>query len=228
MTLQTLDMQTRETPRFSIIVMHGLGSSSDDLAPLCQALDLRPVVERVGGLRFVLPDAPVIPVTINNGMAMPAWYDIRHGDLRQREDAEGLRQSQALIEELIQREEQEHGIPPERVVLAGFSQGCAMTLLTGLRHARPLAGLVGLSGYLPMLDSTEAERHAANANTPVFLAHGDHDPVVPPARALAALAELQRLNQPVSWQTYPMGHEVCQEEVSDLTQWLCELLVKIG
>lgn len=226
MTLDTLEMQTRETPRFSIIVMHGLGSSAEDLAPLCQSLDLRPVVQRAGGLRFVLPNAPQIPVTINSGMRMPAWYDIRHGDLSQREDAQGLRSSQALIEQLIQQEEQEHGIPPERVVLAGFSQGCAMTLLTGLRHPRRLAGLVGLSGYLPLLESTEAERHAANAQTPIFLAHGDHDPVVQPARAMAALAELQRLDYAVQWQTYPMGHEVCQEEISDLQQWLCECLLK--
>ncbi|WAC74665.1 prolyl oligopeptidase family serine peptidase [Roseateles sp. SL47] len=225
MPLETLELQTRETPLFSVIVLHGLGSSGDDLAPVCQAMDLSPVLAR-GGLRFVLPNAPVIPVTINSGMRMPAWYDIRHGDLRQREDADGLRQSQALIEELIEREEQEHGIPPHRVVLMGFSQGCAMTLLTGLRYSRRLAGLVGLSGYLPLLESTEAERHPANASTPIFLAHGDEDPVVLPARALASLAELQRLNYPVQWQTYPMGHEVSREEIDALQQWLSKLLLQ--
>jgi len=227
MALETIELQTRETPRFSVIVLHGLGADGNDFVPVCQALDLSPVLAK-GGVRFVLPSAPVIPVTINSGMRMRAWYDIRHGDLRQREDADGLRQSQALIDALIEREATEHGIPPERVVLAGFSQGCAMTLLTGLRHPARLAGLIGLSGYLPMLDSTEQERHAANADTPIFLAHGDHDPVVPPARAMASLAELQRLHYPVQWQTYPMGHEVCAEEIEAIQDWLVKVLLQAG
>ncbi|SEK68344.1 phospholipase/carboxylesterase [Roseateles sp. YR242] len=227
MALETIELQTRETPRFSIIVLHGLGADGNDFVPVCQALDLSPVLAK-GGLRFVLPTAPTIPVTINNGMRMRAWYDIRHGDLRQREDAEGLRRSQLLVNELIEREGRERGIPPERIVLMGFSQGCAMTLLTGLRYPHRLAGLVGLSGYLPLLDSTEQERHPANAATPIFLAHGDNDPIVAPARAQASLDELQRLNYPVQWQTYPMGHEVSMEEIQALQNWLNALLIQEG
>ncbi len=223
MTLETIELQTRETPRFSIIVLHGLGADGNDFVPVCQAMDLSPVLAH-GGLRFVLPNAPHIPVTINNGMRMPAWYDIRHGDLSQREDAAGLRQSQAQIEALIEREAREHQIPPERVVLAGFSQGCAMTLMTGLRHSRRLAGLVGLSGYLPLLAQTEAERHEANARTPIFLAHGDADGIVAPARAQASLQELQRLGYDVQWQSYPMGHEVSMAEIEDLRDWLIRTL----
>lgn len=223
MNLETIELQTRETPRFSILVLHGLGADGNDFVPVCQALDLSPVLAH-GGLRIVLPSAPQIPVTINNGMRMRAWYDIRHGDLRQREDADGLRASQALIDDLIERQEREHGIPPERVVLMGFSQGCAMTLMTGLRHAKRLAGLVGLSGYLPLLETTEAERHPANAATPIFLAHGSSDGVVVPARAHASLAELQRLGHEVEWHEYPMGHEVSMEEIQDLQAWLIKTL----
>ncbi|OWQ86845.1 carboxylesterase [Roseateles aquatilis] len=223
MTLETIELQTRETPRFSIVVLHGLGADGNDFVPVCQALDLRAVMAR-GGLRFVLPSAPEIPVTINNGMRMRAWYDIRHGDLSQREDADGLRVSQALIEDLIAREEREHGIPPERVVLMGFSQGCAMTLMTGLRYPKRLAGLVGLSGYLPLLGTTEAERGAANVATPIFLAHGSGDGVVVPARAQASLAELRRLGHDVEWHEYPMAHEVSMEEIQDLQAWLVKTL----
>lgn len=223
MTLETIELQTRETPRFSIIVLHGLGADGNDFVPVCQALDLSPVLAH-GGLRFVLPSAPVIPVTINTGIRMRAWYDIRHGDLRQREDAEGLRASQALVQALIEQEEERHGIPAERVVLAGFSQGCAMTLLSGLRHPKRLAGLIGLSGYLPMLDRTEAERSEANRDTPIFLAHGTQDGVVPYARAQASLAELQRLGSPVEWHDYPMGHEVNAQEIQDLQAWLVRTL----
>ncbi len=218
-SLATIELQTRETPRFSILVLHGLGADGNDFVPVCQALDLRPVLAH-GGLRFVLPTAPEIPVTLNGGMRMRAWYDIRNGDLTRREDADGVRASQALIEDLIAREEREHGIPPERVVLMGFSQGCAMTLMTGLRHPRKLAGLVGLSGYLPLLETTEAERHAANADTPIFMAHGTNDGVVVPARAQASLAELRRLGHEVEWHEYPMAHEVSMDEIQALQAWL--------
>ena len=223
MTLETIELQTREAPRFSLLVLHGLGADGNDFVPVVQALDLSPVLAQ-GGLRVVLPSAPEIPVTINSGMRMRAWYDIRHGDLSQREDADGLRASQALIEELIAREEREFGIPPERVVLMGFSQGCAMTLMTGLRYPRRLAGLVGLSGYLPLLDTTEAQRSPANAATPIFLAHGTGDGVVLPARAQASLAELRRLGHAVDWHEYPMAHEVSMDEIQALQAWLVKTL----
>ncbi len=223
MNLETIELQTRETPRFSLLVLHGLGADGNDFVPVVQALDLTPVLA-LGGLRVVLPSAPQIPVTINGGMRMRAWYDIRHGDLSQREDADGLRVSQQLVEDLIAREEREFGIPPERVVLMGFSQGCAMTLMTGLRYPKRLAGLVGLSGYLPVLATTEAERHDANARTPIFLAHGSSDGVVVPARAQASLEELRRLGYEVEWHEYPMAHEVSADEIQDLTAWLVKTL----
>ncbi|MFX1679801.1 alpha/beta hydrolase [Mitsuaria sp. CC2] len=223
MNLETIELQTKEAPRFSLLVLHGLGADGNDFVPVVQALDLSPVLA-LGGLRVVLPSAPQIPVTINGGMRMRAWYDIRHGDLSQREDADGLRVSQRLIEDLIAREESEVGIPPERVVLMGFSQGCAMTLMTGLRYPKRLAGLVGLSGYLPVLDATEAERNAANADTPIFLAHGSNDGVVVPARAHASLAELRRLDYDVEWHEYPMAHEVGMDEIQALQAWLVKTL----
>lgn len=223
MNLDTIELQTREAPRFSLIVLHGLGADGNDFVPVVQALDLSPLLAH-GGLRVVLPSAPEIPVTINGGMRMRAWYDIRHGDLSQREDADGLRASQRLIEDLLAREERDVGIPPERVVLMGFSQGCAMTLMTGLRYPKRLAGLVGLSGYLPVLATTEAERASANAATPIFLAHGSADGVVAPARAQASLAELRRLGYDVDWHEYPMAHEVSMDEIQALQAWLVKTL----
>lgn len=223
MTLETLELQTPATPTASIIVLHGLGADGHDFEPVCQALDLRPLLADGGGLRFVLPHAPVIPVTINGGYPMRAWYDIRDGALDQREDAQGLRQSLTAVEDLIEREI-ERGVPAARIVLMGFSQGCAMTLLTGLRCRHKLAGLVGLSGYLPLLDSTEAERSAANQATPIFLAHGRQDQVVPLARAQAARAELERLGYQLQWQDYAMGHEVHPDEIAALQAWLLRVL----
>ncbi|HEX2012464.1 MAG TPA: dienelactone hydrolase family protein [Roseateles sp.] len=223
MTLETLELQTPATPTASIIVLHGLGADGHDFEPVCQALDLRPLLADGGGLRFVLPHAPVIPVTINGGYPMRAWYDIRDGALDQREDARGLRQSLTAVEDLIEREI-ERGVPAARIVLMGFSQGCAMTLLTGLRCRHKLAGLVGLSGYLPLQDSTEAERSAANQATPIFLAHGRQDQVVPLARAQAARAELERLGYQLQWQDYAMGHEVHPDEIAALQAWLLRVL----
>lgn len=219
MELELIELQTEAEPRASLIVLHGLGADGHDFVPVCQALDLA----ALGGLRCVLPSAPVMPVTINGGHAMRAWFDIRHTNLGREEDEAGLRASQQAIEALIARE-LERGIPAERIVLMGFSQGCAMTLLTGLRLPQRLGALVGLSGYLPLLALTEAERHAANQHTPIFLAHGSHDPVVAPARAEAARAELQRLGYALQWQEYPMGHEVCEQEIDDLSAFLLRVL----
>jgi phospholipase/carboxylesterase len=217
--LDTVELQTPDTPSASIIVLHGLGSDGHDFEPVCESMDLR----AVGGVRFVLPHAPVIPVTINGGYPMRAWYDIRNAALDQREDADGLRASVLSVNALIAREV-ERGIAPERIVLMGFSQGCAMTLLTGLRYPERLAGLVGLSGYLPLLATTEAERSPANADVPIFLAHGRQDPVVPMARALAARAELERLGYAVQWQDYPMPHSVHPDEITALQTWLLRVL----
>lgn len=213
----TIEAHTGDKPVASLIILHGLGASGDDFIPLAKALDL----SAIGPVRFVMPQAPVRPVTINGGHAMPAWYDI-YPD-RRVEDEAGLRASQALVEALLAREAA-RGVPAERTVLAGFSQGCAMALLTGLRHAHRLAGVVGMSGYLPLADKTVAERHPANAHTPIFLAHGTQDDIVVPARAEASRDALQAMGQNVAWHTYPMGHSLCQPEVDDLNDWLLTVL----
>ncbi|MBL8302092.1 MAG: prolyl oligopeptidase family serine peptidase [Ideonella sp.] len=221
MTLRTQERQTGAVPTASIIVLHGLGADGNDFVPLVDELDL----SAVGAVRYVFPDAPMRPVTINNGYVMRAWYDILAlgGPQARREDEAGLRASQAEVEALIAHEVA-RGIPASRIVLMGFSQGCAMTLMTGLRHPVRLAGLVGLSGYLPLADTTAAERHAANADTPLFLVHGRHDPVIPIARALASRDALQALGQPVEWHDYPMEHAVCGPEVADLGRFLRRVL----
>lgn len=219
MTLQTIELETAPNPTASIIVLHGLGADGNDFVPIAEELRL----DAVGPVRFVFPHAPVRPVTINGGMAMRAWYDLLHADLVRREDEAGLRASQRDIEALIAKE-RERGIAASRIVLAGFSQGCAMTLLTGLRHTERLAGLVGLSGYLPLADTAAAERSAASMALPVFLAHGIGDSVVPLARAAAARDTLQTLGCVVDWHEYPMAHSVCAQEVSDLNRWLLKVL----
>ena len=217
--LETLDKQTGPAPRASVIVLHGLGADGNDFVPIAQELDLSPV----GDVRFVFPHAPVIPVTINGGYEMRAWYDILGADLVQREDEKGLRSSLAQVEALIAREKS-RGIPSRRIVLAGFSQGCAMALLTGLRHREQLGGIAGLSGYLPLAATTAAERHAANTATPIFLAHGKMDPVVPLDRALVSREALKALGYAVDWHEYPMAHSVCMEEIADLNRWLLSVL----
>lgn len=219
MQLQTLEVETAPGPRAAVVLMHGLGADGSDFVPIASELELA----AVGPVRFVFPNAPIIPVTINGGYRMPAWYDIIGADLVRREDENGLRQSQAAIEALIAREKA-RGIPVNRIVLAGFSQGCAMALMTGLRHPEALAGIVGLSGYLPLADMTAAERHPANAATRVFMAHGSLDEVVPLARASASRDLLADLGYTVDWHDYPMPHSVCQEEIVDLNRWLLEVL----
>src|SRR5690606_13767430 len=172
----------------------------------------------------VFPHAPMRPVTINNGMTMRAWYDIYMADLVRREDAEGLRASEQAVRALIAREN-ERGIPTERIVLAGFSQGCAMSLQTGLRYPEKLAGIIGLSGYLPLASLAPAERHEANAGTPILLAHGTMDPVVAYERGQATLEALTAMGCDVRFKSYPMPHAVCQEEVRDIADFLREIIV---
>ena len=217
MPLRTIEIETGDYPRATVMLMHGLGADGNDFVPLVQELDLA----AVGPVRFVFPNAPVMPVSLNGGYVMPAWYDI-HPD-RSREDEAGLRRSQAAIEELLAREKV-RGIPARRIVLAGFSQGCAMALMTGLRHAEALAGIVGLSGYLPLAGLTAAERSAANQATPIFMAHGEQDEMVVMPRATASRDALQALGYNVQWQQYPMPRSVCMEEVADLNRWLLQVL----
>jgi phospholipase/carboxylesterase len=219
MALQTLELQTGPNPGACIIVLHGLGADGNDFVPIAQELDL----SSVGDVRFVFPHAPVRPVTINGGYEMRAWYDILGTEAVRREDEVGLRESMAQVQALLDGQAA-RGIAFKRTVLMGFSQGCAMTLLTGLRAPRRLAGLVGLSGYLPLAASTEAERSAANSDVPIFLAHGNHDPMIEPARATTSRDALEALGYKVQWHEYPMEHSVCAEEVADLNRWLLEVL----
>ena len=219
MTLRVFEAQTGEDPVATIIIMHGLGADGRDFVPIAEQLDL----SSVGPVRFLFPYAPVIPVTINGGMEMPAWYDILAADLVRREDEAGLRKSQAAIEELIAHEKS-RGIPAGRIVIAGFSQGCAMAFMVGLRHAEPLAGIVGMSGYLPLAALTAAERSPAGQNVPLFMGHGRRDGVVVLDRATASRDALQALGYTVEWHDYPMEHSVCPEEVADLEAWLQRVL----
>lgn len=213
--LETISRETAPNPRASVIVLHGLGADGNDFVPVARELNL----SSVGPVRFVFPHAPIIPVTINGGYEMRAWYDILGADLVQREDEAGLRTSLAAVDALIENEKA-RGIRADRIVLAGFSQGCAMALLTGLRHRERLGGIVGLSGYLPLAATTGAERHAANSATPIFLAHGRSDPVVPLARAVASRDALQALGYDVEWHEYAMAHSLCAPEIADLNGWL--------
>ena len=210
-------------PAASIIVLHGLGADGNDFVPIARELDLR----ALGPVRYVFPSAPVLPVTLNGGYRMRAWYDIHppsaNPAVPRLEDEAGLRAAQGLVQGLIDREVT-RGVPAHRIVLMGFSQGCAMTLMTGLRAPQRLAGLVGLSGYLPIAETTAAERGEANRDTPIFLAHGEDDPMVTIDRAIASRDELQRLGYAVEWHSYPMEHTVSTQEVDDLNVWLLKVL----
>ena len=219
--LETIEIETGPQPTATIIVLHGLGADGNDFVPFASELQL----QAVGPVRFVFPNAPVMPVTINNGYRMPAWYDIFAPDLVRREDEAGLRRSMAAVEAVLANEKA-RGIAAHRIVLAGFSQGCAMALMTGVRHKERLAGIVGMSGYLPLAATTAAERSPANAATPVFLAHGRQDPVVVIERGQASREALQQLGYPVEWHDYPMAHSVCAQEVADLNGWLLRVLAK--
>lgn len=222
MTLEVLEAQTGkagDSPAATVLIMHGLGADGHDFVPIAQQLDL----SCVGPVRFLFPFAPVIPVTINGGMAMPAWYDILAADLVRREDEAGLRRSQASIEALIANEKS-RGMPASRIVVAGFSQGCAMALMVGLRHTERLAGIVGLSGYLPLADKTAAQRSSASLQTPIFMGHGTRDGVVTLPRATASRDALKAMGYAVDWHDYPMEHSVCPQEVTDLGAWLRRVL----
>jgi phospholipase/carboxylesterase len=217
--LETIQVDTGPNPTASVIWLHGLGASGDDFVPIVRELDL----SGLPAIRFIFPHAPTMPVTVNNGYVMRAWYDIIGADLSRREDEKGLRASQAMVEQLI-AQEKSRGVPAERIVLAGFSQGCAMTLQTGLRHPEKLAGLLCLSGYVPLHTTIAAERNAANQQTPIFLAHGRGDQVIPVIRAEQSRDLLKSLGYDVEWHEYMMPHSVCQEEVEDIGAWFRRVL----
>jgi len=212
--LEAIEVETAAAPRAAAIWMHGLGADGHDFEPIVPELDLGDV----GGVRFVFPHAPLRPVTINGGAVMRAWYDVMNASGVRREDEPGVRQSQRAIEALIAREKQ-RGLPAERIVLAGFSQGGAMALHTGLRHPERLAGLAVLSSFLPLPDTVAAEASPANRDVPIFMAHGTQDPMIPLARARDARDRLLALGYPVEWHEYRMPHAVSAEEIADLSAW---------
>lgn len=187
-----------------------------------------PIVGELGlpqapAVRFVFPHAPMIPVTVNNGYVMRAWYDISFDGVDRRPDEGGIRASQAAVEALIAREKS-RGIAAERIVIAGFSQGGAITLQTGLRYAERLAGLMVLSSYLPLAASVAEERSTANAATPIFMAHGRYDPMIAMPLAQNSVTRLTELGYAVEWHEYPMQHSVCAEEIGDISRWLQRVL----
>nr|WP_315258121.1 alpha/beta hydrolase [uncultured Duganella sp.] len=217
--LQTIEKETGPNPSVAIIWMHGLGADANDFVPMLQELDLAGLPP----IRFIFPNAETMPVTINGGYVMRSWYDIVHTDLGRQEDEAGLRASQLKVEALMARENA-RGIPNERIILAGFSQGCAMTLQTGLRQKTRLAGMLCLSGYLPLVAQAGAEHTPESQATPVFLAHGRMDPVVPLARASASRDQLAQWGYQVEWHEYAMQHSLCQQEVDDISAWLKRVL----
>lgn len=219
MDTDPLVFDTGANPRAAVIVMHGLGADGNDFVPVCEMLRL----DAIGPVRFVFPHAPVRPVTINNGYRMRAWYDILGFGGASGEDESGLRESQVIVDGLV-AQQVGVGIPASRIVLAGFSQGCAMALMAGLRYRQRLAGIAGLSGYLPLAGLTAAERSDANRDVPVFLAHGRQDGIVAIARAEASRDALVALGYAVEWHEYPIEHTVSVEEVADLGRWLGRVL----
>ncbi|MBO9829353.1 alpha/beta hydrolase [Xanthomonas sp. A2111] len=213
--LETVEHETGAAPAWTVLWLHGLGADGNDFAPLVPEL-VRP---HWPALRFVFPHAPVRPVTVNNGVRMRAWYDIVSMDFSNRADSAGVAESVAQVEELIAREDA-RGVPAERLLLAGFSQGGAITLAAGLRRERPLAGLIGLSTYLPELESVARWHAPAALRQPLFMAHGQGDPVIPQTYAERTAQTLQALGMPVQWRRYPMAHQVCAEEIADLGDWM--------
>jgi phospholipase/carboxylesterase len=217
--LETVEVETGAAPRAAILWLHGLGADGHDFEPIVPELNLPPTLP----VRIVFPHAPMRPVTINRGMVMRAWYDVREDGGERREDEAGVRASQKLIEALIDRE-QSRGVAASRLVLAGFSQGGAMALHTGLRHPERLAGVLALSCFLPLADKLADEASPANRDGPIFLAHGTHDAVIPISRARRARTVLEGLGYRVEWREYPMPHAVCPEEIADVGRWLREVL----
>jgi len=218
MTLETIEIETGPQPIAAVIWLHGLGADGSDFEPVVPELRL-PASKPV---RFIFPNAPQRPVTINMGMRMPAWYDILQlgGGA---EDESGIRESQAQVEKLIAREGT-RGIPARKIVLAGFSQGGAVVLQTGLRHAERLAGVMALSTYLPLLQTLGKERAAINNDLPIFMAHGSVDPMIPMARAMQSRDALLAFGYPAEWRDYPMPHSVCPQEIADIAGFLLRIL----
>ncbi|TAH12762.1 MAG: alpha/beta fold hydrolase [Curvibacter sp.] len=217
--LPRIELESAPNPTAAVIWLHGLGADGNDFAGLVPELDL----EGCPPIRFIFPHAPSIPITINGGYVMPGWYDLYGMDLVSRQDDRGIQKSEWAINALIENEVA-RGIPYERIVLAGFSQGCAMALHTALRLPHKIAGVMALSGYLPLADRFPSERHAANAHTPIFMAHGTQDQVVVIQRGEESRDALAKLGHPVQWHTYPMPHSVHPREIADIAAFLQQVL----
>lgn len=216
--LERIEILPAGSATHSVIWLHGLGADGNDFASLQPLLGLDDLP-----VRWIFPHAPVMPVTINGGMRMPAWYDILGLDLDRREDERGVIASHDAVARLIARE-RDLGVPPRNVVVAGFSQGGAIALHLGLRYPERLAGILALSTYMVRRESLADEAHAANRETPIFQAHGSFDPMVPIGRGEAARDQLEALGHEVEWHSYAMQHQVCPEEVADIASWLRERL----
>ena len=206
-------LQTGNHPQHSIIWLHGLGADGQDFVPIADELEL-PVA-----VRYIFPHAPMRPITINGGFVMRGWYDIAEQSIDAQQDAVGIRASQALVEGLIAREVA-NGIAPQHIFLAGFSQGGAIALHTALRLAYPLGGVLALSTYLPLAESAAGELLEQTKKTPVFMAHGRSDPIVPYALGITSKETLLKFGYKVDWREYAMQHSVCEEELRDIAEWL--------
>jgi phospholipase/carboxylesterase len=216
--LETVEVETGPSPQACIIWLHGLGADGHDFEAIVPELDVPPTL----ALRFVFPHAPMQAVTINGGAVMRAWYDVYGLDGVRREDAAGVRASQRRIEALITREREKFAA--SRIVLAGFSQGGAMAIHTGLRHPEAVGGIMALSCFVPLADSLATDASPANRNVPIFMAHGTDDPLIPVARARSGRDLLVSLGYRVEWHEYRMPHSVCGQEVGDISAWLAGVL----
>ena len=216
---ETVELEAGPNPVGAVIWLHGLGADGHDFEPIVPELRLPESLP----LRFVFPHAPVRPITINGGMAMRAWYDIKTLDKDSRADEEGVRESSALLDALIEREI-ERGIAPEQIVLAGFSQGGAIVLHNAVRTAHKFAGLLALSTYLPLVNTLDAEvvnqPGAGHTSLPIFMAHGSFDPMIPLSYGRESADRLEDLGYTVDWHHYPMAHAVCPQEIADISAWL--------
>ncbi len=212
---QNIEVESSTLVQKTVIWLHGLGADGNDFASLVPELQLPSSC----GIRFIFPHAPVIPITINNGYNMRAWYDIQTFSFDDRIDHQGIAKSMAHIHTLI-KNEMTRGITESNIILAGFSQGAVMALVTGLTYPRQLGGIIALSGYLPDAEGFLAKASAANQHSPIYIAHGTQDPIVPYSLGERTSALLRERAYPVTWQSFSMPHSVCKEEILGIGQWL--------
>lgn len=215
-SISTIEINPKQKkPEVSIVWLHGLGADGNDFAPLVPMLNLSEDIP----IRYVFPNAPHRPVTLNGGYVMPAWYDIYGLKGDSKEDETGILQMEKNIVQLLEQEQQQ-GIPSHRIILAGFSQGGAMALFTALRYSKPLAGIMGLSTYLPLANQLLASYSKENTRTPIFLGHGEMDDIVPMSWGLFSYEALKKLGHRVEWHAYATNHSVASEEILDIADWI--------